>query len=55
MSESSTPVPDDAPDAVTDPDVDAVRDEEISDEEVARSMPDAAGASDADPGSFLNP
>lgn len=54
MTDSTVPVPDDAPDAVTDPDVDAVRDEEISDDEVARSMPDA-GTSDADPGSFLNP
>ncbi|GEM_PF-1736740 len=48
------PVPTDTPDAVTDPDVDEVRDEEVSDEEVARSMPDA-GTSDQDPGSFLNP
>jgi hypothetical protein len=48
------PVPADTPDAVTDPDVDEVRDAEVSDEEVARSMPDA-GTSDQDPASFLNP
>ena len=33
---------------------DEVRDAEVSDEEVARSMPDP-GTSDADPASFLNP
>jgi hypothetical protein len=54
MSESTGPAPDDAPDAFVDPDVDEVRDEEVSDDEVARSMPDAGG-SDTDPASYLNP
>ncbi|NHT17140.1 hypothetical protein [Cellulomonas sp. IC4_254] len=54
MSEDVTPFPEDAPDALTEPDVDEVRDDEVTDEEVARSMPDAS-PSDQDPGSYLNP
>lgn len=54
MSEDVTPFPEATPDALTEPDVDEVRDEEISDDEVARSMPDA-GTSDQDPASYLNP
>jgi hypothetical protein len=53
MSENVENAPDDSPDALVDPQVDEVRDAEVSDEEVARSMPDA-GTSDQDPGSFLN-
>jgi hypothetical protein len=54
MSEDVTPFPEDSPDALTEPDVDEIRDDEVSDEEVARSMPDAS-PSDQDPGSYLNP
>lgn len=54
MSEHAETTPDNLPDALVDPEVDEVRDEEISDDEVSRSMPDA-GTSDQDPASFLNP
>lgn len=53
MSQNPGPTPDDVPDAVTEPDVDEVRDDEISDEEVARSAP--TQGTDPDPASYLTP
>lgn len=54
MSENTDPAPEDAPDALVDPDVDEVRDDEVNDEEVARSFPDEGG-NEQDPASYLEP